>query len=165
MNQPPFDGAIQFRSLPPSCSFSHSYPTRLAEEGSPHTPTQHTAKVSLITQDLNKQMLTSHPQALEMHAQTIMIIRQEMAQMTKDITPYLPELKGIKQIIKLPEGKLKDQWKSAIRKELATITECTFNLNGQPLVGEQILPLMFIFKVKMTSKGGLDKLKEGKTMC
>ena len=99
-------------------------------------------------------MLTSHPQALEMHAQTTMILRQEMAQMAKedkafiDITPYLPEPKGIKQIIKLPEGKLKDQWKSAIRKELATITECTFNLNGQPLVGEQILPLMLIFKVK-----------------
>ena len=83
-----------------------------------------------------------------------MILRQEMAQMTKedkafiDITPYLPEPKGIKQIIKLPEGKLKDQWKSAIRKELATITEYTFNLNGQPLVGEQILSLMFIFKKK-----------------
>ena len=56
----------------------------------------------------------------------------------------------------LPDRKLKDQWKSAIRKELATITESTFNLNRQPLVGEQILSLMFIFKVKMTSKVGLD---------
>ena len=100
-----------------------------------------------------------------MHAQTTMILRREIAQMAKedkafiDITPYLPEPKGTKQIMKLPEGKLKDQWKSAIRKELATITECTFNLNEQLLVGEQILPLMFIFNVKMASKGGLDKLK------
>ena len=61
-------------------------------------------------------MLTSHPQALEMYVQTTMILSQEMAQMAKedkafiDTTPYLPEPKGIKQIIKLPEGKLKDHW-------------------------------------------------------
>ena len=55
-------------------------------------------------------MLTSHPQALEMHAQSTMILRQEIAQLAKedkafiDITPYLPEPKGVEQIMKLPEG-------------------------------------------------------------
>ena len=42
-------------------------PTSLAEEGTSHEPSQHTAKVSLITQDLQKQMLTPQHHALEMH--------------------------------------------------------------------------------------------------
>ena len=74
-------------------------------------------------------------------------------------TPYIPEPKSIKQILKITDPKIRAQWIEATRRELKTITEHTFNLDGQPLPGEQIIPLLFIFKAKMNSSGGLDKLK------
>ena len=56
LKQPPFDGAIQYRSLPEATTFPHPYPTRnnkpsSTEEGN-HT--SHTAEeVSKITNSIN----------------------------------------------------------------------------------------------------------------
>ena len=61
--------------------------------------------------------------------------------------------------MKITDSKTRAQWIEAIRRELKSIVEHTFNLDGQPLPGEQIIPLMFIFKAKINSLGGLDKLK------
>ena len=124
LNQPPFDGAIQFRTLPNATTYPHSYTTRSnknpsAEEGK-HA--SHTAEeVSNITTSLNQQFNKSIPEAITFHSQTTSQLTRELNNLMKeetahvassqefiDITPYIPEPKSIKQILKITEPKNKD---------------------------------------------------------
>ena len=63
-------------------------------------------------------------------------------------TPFVQEPKSIKQILKITDSKIRAQWIEVIRRDLKSIIGHTFNLDGQPLPGEQIIPLMLIFKAK-----------------
>ena len=96
---------------------------------------------------------------METYEQYYTISDRPITYISTDITPYIPEPKSIKQILKIKDPKIRAQWIEAVRRELNTITENTFNLDGQPLPGEQIIPLLLIFKAKMNALGGLEKLK------
>ena len=102
--------------------------------------------MSQITKSLNQQFCKSIPEAITYHSQTTSqltkelnnIIKEENAHVASsqefiDISPYIPEPKSIKQILKITDPKIRAQWIEAVRRELKTITEHTFNLDGQPL--------------------------------
>ena len=81
---------------------------------------------------------------------------------TKDIPiePYLPEPRSYKDILKLPEN-LKKEWLAALKKEvLSIINTGTLDPKAEFIEGkDEVVPLMAIFKAKITSRGFLDKLK------
>ena len=106
--------------------------------------------MSQITTSSNQQFNKSILEAITFHSQTTSqltkelynIIKEENAHVASsqefiDITPYIPEPKSIKQILKITDPKIKAQWIEAIRRELKTIVEHTFNLDGQPLPGNK----------------------------
>ena len=75
------------------------------------------------------------------------------------ITPYLPEPKNFRDISRLPD-KIQQDWVKAIKKEIKFLIENeTFNHEETPKDGDEIIPAMFIYKAKVTSRGYLDKLK------
>ena len=47
-----------------------------------------------------------------------------------DITQYTPEPKSIKQILKLTDPKIRAQWIEALRRELKSVIEHSFDLDG-----------------------------------
>ena len=76
-----------------------------------------------------------------------------------EVTPYLPEPKNIRQLLQCPL-QIKLDWIKAVKKELKFIIENnTFRRGVAPDKEDEIIPSMFIFKAKITSKGFLDKLK------
>ena len=106
--------------------------------------------MSQITKSLNQQFCKSIPEAITYHSQTTSqltkelnnIIKEENAHVASsqefiDISPYIPEPKSIKQILKITDPKIRAQWIEAVRRELKTIIEYTFNLDGQPLPGNK----------------------------
>jgi hypothetical protein len=72
---------------------------------------------------------------------------------------FLPEPTSLKAVLKLPE-ELKQPWFKAIYQELKSlINNKTFILGQKPRHGEQVIPIMLMFKVKQRADGFLDKLK------
>jgi hypothetical protein len=76
-----------------------------------------------------------------------------------EIAPYLPEPKNRRQIVQC-SPRIHDDWFKAVKKEVAfLIGNETFRRGENPNVGDEIIPAIFVFKAKITSKGYLDKLK------
>ena len=71
---------------------------------------------------------------------------------------YLPEPKCIKHIMRMNEEP-RNKWKNAMRTELDAICDNHTFEPRDPLPGEQILPLKWVFKVKIKANGSIDKLK------
>lgn len=75
------------------------------------------------------------------------------------IGPYLPEPKRIDDFSVMPID-IKEAWIKSIQKEVKFIIENeTFKRGEEPIIGDEIIPAMLIFKAKVTSRGYLDKLK------
>ena len=75
------------------------------------------------------------------------------------IAPYLPEPKSIRDIKKLTSS-IRDAWLKVCRKEVKFLIENdTFKKGEKPHLGDEIIPAIFVFKAKVTSRGFLDKLK------
>ena len=101
---------------------------------------------------LDRQFTKPIPEAITYHSQTTSQLTKELKSLIKednihvsyaastqefiDITPFVPEPKSIKQILKITGSKIRAQWIEAIRRELKSIVEHTFNLDCQPLPGE-----------------------------
>jgi hypothetical protein len=76
-----------------------------------------------------------------------------------DITPYLPEPKKLHQIEQC-HPKIKEDWIKAVCKEVKFLIENeTFKRGETPNSSDEIIPAIFVFKAKFTSRGYLDKLK------
>jgi hypothetical protein len=77
----------------------------------------------------------------------------------QDAFSWEPARSSICDIIKMPEGTVKNEWLKSVRKELKTLVDSnTFHAEKmQP--GEVSTPVMEIFKVKVQSDGSLDRLK------
>ena len=122
LNQPPFDEAIQLRTLPGASTFPHPYPTHSnksssAEEGNYVSLTAE--EVSNITMSLDRQFTKPIPEAITYHSQTTSQLTKELKNLIKednihvsyaastqefiDITPFVPEPKSIKQILKITD--------------------------------------------------------------
>jgi hypothetical protein len=75
------------------------------------------------------------------------------------IDPYLPEPRNLADFNRLSPDIQKD-WIKAIRKEIKQVIENETFKKGEKLrEGDEVIPSMFAFKAKITSKGFLDKLK------
>ena len=109
---------------------------------------------------LDRQFTKSVTEAIAYHSQTTSQLTKALKNLIKEDnihvsyatstqefivkTPFVPEPKSIKRILKITDSKIRAQWIEAIRRELKSIVEHTFNLDGQPLPGEQIIPLMLM---------------------
>ena len=71
---------------------------------------------------------------------------------------YLPEPRCIKHIMRMNEEP-RNKWRDAIQTELNAICDNNTFEPRDPLPGEQILPLKWVFKVKIKANGSIDKLK------
>jgi len=76
-----------------------------------------------------------------------------------DAKSWEPAPKSIRDITKLPEGFVKNEWLNSVRKELKTMVDSGTFVFDEMKEGETSTPKMEIFKVKMKSDGSLNKLK------
>jgi len=76
-----------------------------------------------------------------------------------DAQSWEPTPKSIRDIIKLTDGFVKNEWMKSVRKELKTLVDSNMFVFNDMKEGETSTPTMEIFKVKVKSNGSLDKLK------
>jgi hypothetical protein len=77
----------------------------------------------------------------------------------QDAYSWEPAPKTIRDIIKMPEGMVKTEWLTSVKKELKTLVDSgTFVIENMEK-GKSSTPIMEIFKVKILRDGSLDKLK------
>jgi hypothetical protein len=84
-----------------------------------------------------------------------------------DALSWEPAPKSIQEILKMPEGTVRQAWLKSVWKELKALVDAkTFAKRKEepsdpdnPQPGEASTPVMEIFKVKIKSDGSLDKLK------
>jgi hypothetical protein len=84
-----------------------------------------------------------------------------------DALSWEPAPKSIREILKMPEGTVRQAWLKSVWKELKSLVDAkTFAKRKEepsdpdnPQPGETSTPVMEIFKVKIKSDGSLDKLK------
>jgi len=75
------------------------------------------------------------------------------------VDPYIPEPRSLREIKQLPADMQKDWLKSVVKEIKDIIANGTFRRGEKPNDDDEIIPAMFIFKAKVTSRGFLDKLK------
>jgi hypothetical protein len=78
---------------------------------------------------------------------------------SNDALSWEPAPKTIRDIVKMPDGTIKEEWLKSVRKELKTLVESGTFQEDIPYEGETSTPVMETFKVKVKSDGSLDKLK------
>jgi hypothetical protein len=78
---------------------------------------------------------------------------------TTDANSWEPAPKTIRDILKMKNGLIKEEWLKAIKKELKTLIASGTFAQDTPKDGETSTPVMETFKVKVKSDGSLDKLK------
>jgi len=79
--------------------------------------------------------------------------------MTGNMLSWEPAPSSIRDILKIPEGTVHQEWLKLVRKEMKTLVDSRMFEEEQMLPGETSTPVMEIFKVKVKSDGLLDKLK------
>jgi hypothetical protein len=98
-------------------------------------------------------------QAMEHNEHIFNVIDNAATKENIEIAPYVPEPRNLRQLMVCPP-QIRDDWLKAVQKELWFIVENkTFKRGESPKPGNEIIPSIFIFKTKLTSKGYLDKLK------
>ena len=76
-----------------------------------------------------------------------------------NLSDFLPEPRSLSHILRLSPH-IKEKWGDAIRSELVGLYDSeTFSLIDKPLPVDEIIPTKLVFKTKLNSYGGLDKLK------
>jgi len=79
--------------------------------------------------------------------------------MVGDTLSWEPAPNSIRDILKMPDGTVHQEWLKSVKKELKTLVDSkTFEVDNLQ-DGETSTPVMEIFKVKVKSDGSLDKLK------
>jgi hypothetical protein len=98
-------------------------------------------------------------QALDSDEYVFNTIEKAAASDNIEIAPYLLEPCNLRQIKQCPE-KIQMDWIKAVRKEVKFLVENeTFQRGEKPNEGDEVIPAIFVYKAKITSKGYLDKLK------
>jgi hypothetical protein len=78
---------------------------------------------------------------------------------SSDALSLEPAPSTIRDIVKMPEGVVKQEWLKSVKKELKTLVNANTFQEDTLHEGETSTPVMEIFKVKIKSDGSLDKLK------
>jgi hypothetical protein len=84
---------------------------------------------------------------------------QHLLPSSDDAHSWEPAPRTIRDILKMPEGTVKNAWLGAVRKELKTLVDANTFIIDSMQDGEVSVPVMELFKVKIKSDGSLDKLK------
>jgi len=97
--------------------------------------------------------------AFEELEEAFKLVEKAATEQDIDISPYLPEPKGFREIQRLPQNIQKD-WFKSIKKEIKFLIEnLIFDKDETPKLGDEIIPAIIVFKAKVTSRGYLDKVK------
>jgi hypothetical protein len=78
---------------------------------------------------------------------------------TTDALSWEPAPNSIRDILKMPDGTVHQEWLKSVKKELKTLVDAKTFVADNLQDGEISTPVMEIFKVKVKSDGSLDKLK------
>jgi hypothetical protein len=78
---------------------------------------------------------------------------------SNDALSWEPAPATIRDIVKMPNRVVKEEWLKSVRKELKTLVDSGTFQEDTPHSGKTSTPVMEIFKVKVKSDGSLDKLK------
>ena len=78
---------------------------------------------------------------------------------SNDALSWEPAPATIRDIVKMPNGPVREEWLKSVRKELKTLVDSGTFQEDTMRAGETSTPVMEIFKVKVKSDGSLDKLK------
>jgi hypothetical protein len=98
-------------------------------------------------------------QALDFNDYMFNTIEKAAEKDNVDIGPYLPEPRNLQQIKQCPE-KIQSDWVKTVQKEVKFLVDNeTFQRGKKPNEGDEVIPAIFVYKAKITSKGYLDKLK------
>jgi hypothetical protein len=78
---------------------------------------------------------------------------------SSDANSWEPAPRTIRDIMKLPNGMVKNEWLKSVKAELKTLIDSGTFAFDKINEGETSTPIMEMFKVKVKSDGTLDKLK------
>jgi len=78
---------------------------------------------------------------------------------TRDANSWEPAPKTVRDILKMQDGIVRQEWLKALKKELKTLINAGTFVHDNLKDGEISTPVMETFKVKVKSDGSLDKLK------
>jgi len=78
---------------------------------------------------------------------------------TTDALSWEPAPNSIQDILKMPDGTVRQEWLKSVKKELKSLVDAKTFVTDNPQDGEISTPIMEIFKVKVKSDDSLDKLK------
>jgi len=78
---------------------------------------------------------------------------------TSDALSWESAPSTIRDIVKMPDGVVKQEWLKSVKKELKTLVDSNTFQEDTMHSGETSMPVMETFKVKVKSNGSLDKLK------
>jgi len=79
--------------------------------------------------------------------------------MTQDANSWEPAPKTVRDILKMQDGIVRQEWLKALKKELKTLIDSGMLVHWNMKDGEISTPVMETFKMKVKSDGLLDKLK------
>jgi hypothetical protein len=68
-----------------------------------------------------------------------------------DIRSWEPAPRTIRDIIKMSEGQVRNEWLKSVKKELKALVDAKTFIKDTMLPGEKSTPVMEIFKVKIQS--------------
>ena len=76
-----------------------------------------------------------------------------------NLSDFIPEPKTINQVLK-SSSFIKEKWGTAIQQEITGLFDNeTFDTTEKALPADEVIPVKCVFKAKLNSYGGLDKLK------
>jgi len=78
---------------------------------------------------------------------------------TSDALSWEPAPSTIRDIVKMPDGIVKQEWLKSVKKESKALVDSNTFQEDTMHSGETSTPVMETFKVKVKSNGSLDKLK------
>jgi hypothetical protein len=86
-------------------------------------------------------------------------VHTDLQPKTADANSWEPAPKTIREILRMKDGMVRQEWLNAIKKELKTLIKSGTFVQNTPKNGEISTPVMETIKVKVKSDGSLDKLK------
>jgi len=78
---------------------------------------------------------------------------------TSDANSWEPVPKSLRDVLKMSDGMVRQEWLKAIKKEIKTLVDSGTFVTDTLQSNEISKPVMETFKVKVKSDGSLDKLK------
>jgi hypothetical protein len=92
-------------------------------------------------------------------------VHTDLQPTTNDANSWEPAPKSIRDVLKMQEGTVRQEWLKAIKKEIKTLVDSGTFARDTMHKEERSTPVMETFKVKVKSNGSLDKLKMQVVVC